>query len=154
MCNEHGVAESECGICHPELVPGLAEGESLKIRFGSEKATLKAGVETSKAKLGTVSDKVDVYAEIVFNQNKLAHISLPVRGIIRSVEVDLGKQVEQGELLARVSSVGISQAIGDYIRALAEGGATLLDSSFMVFEPGIAYKTSRRSAKPYASERC
>ena len=31
------------------------------------------------------------------------------------------------------------------LRALADGGTTLLDSSFMVFEPGVAYKTSRRS---------
>ena len=119
-CKEHDVDEQDCGICHPELVTELDPGHGLKIRFASDKATAKAGVKTSTAKHGAISGGIDVFAEIMFNQNKLAHIALPVDGIVRSVDVDLGDQVKAGDVLATVSSVEISKAIGDYRRAIAQ----------------------------------
>ena len=120
FCVEHDVAEQECGICHPELVAHLNPGSGLKIRFASDKATDKAAVKTAVAEVGAISGGIEVFAEIMFNQNKFAHVALPVDGIIRSVDVDLGRQVKAGDVLATVTSVEISKAIGDYMRAIAQ----------------------------------
>ena len=120
ICKEHQVLERECGICHPELALEGTNGRALKIRFGSSESTNKAGVEVARPHVGSIADAVEVYAEIKFNQNKMAHVSLPVGGIIYGVHVDVGQQVSEGELLAKVSSIEISKAIGEYLRAVAE----------------------------------
>jgi cobalt-zinc-cadmium efflux system membrane fusion protein len=77
-------------------------------------------VRTAVAEVASISGGIEVFAEIMFNQNKFAHVALPVDGIIRSVDVDLGNQVKAGDVLATVTSIEISKAIGDYMRAIAE----------------------------------
>ena len=42
MCNEHGVAEHECAICHPDLASGLKPGEALKINLASNRSAEKS----------------------------------------------------------------------------------------------------------------
>jgi cobalt-zinc-cadmium efflux system membrane fusion protein len=111
MCKEHGVPEEECGICHPDLARELAPGQGLKVRLASPEAAKKAGIETARPKTGEVRDGVSCYAEIVFNNNKFAEISLPVSGIIRTVSADLGDQVAAGTVLATVSSAEIGEAL-------------------------------------------
>ena len=63
---------------------------------------------------------IEAFAELTFNQNKLAQITPLVGGIVKSVEVDLGNRVKQGDLLARVTSVAIGEAQSAYVKALAE----------------------------------
>ncbi len=117
MCDEHGVAEDECGICHPELAATITSGRGLKIRFASADAAEKAGIEVGKPELGPISSGIESYAEIAFDQNKLAHVAVPVGGIIRNVKVDLGAKVETRELLATVSSATIAEAVAKMILA-------------------------------------
>jgi len=64
---------------------------------------------------------VECFAELTFNQNKLAQINPLVGGIVKSVEVDLGARVKQGALLARITSAAIGEAQSAYLEALAEG---------------------------------
>ncbi len=120
LCDEHRVPESECGICHPELVSTLALGHGLKIRFASPESAAKAGVQTATPEVGAISDGVECYAEIAFNQNKLAHVAAPVNGIIHAVEVDLGQRVEEGARLATIWSAAIAEAKSSYLRAVAD----------------------------------
>lgn len=119
-CEEHSVHEDECGICHPELASGLSFGGGLKIRFLTEEAAGKVGVRTTKSRSGQTSSTVTCLAEVGYNRNRLAEITPMIEGIIRTVAVDLGSRVKQGDLLATISSVGISQAQGKYLSALAE----------------------------------
>jgi hypothetical protein len=91
LCDEHRVPESECGICHPELVSTLAPGHGLKIRFASAESAAKAGVQTATSEVGAISDGVECYAEISFNQNKLAHVAAPVRSDGRTTGNTEGK---------------------------------------------------------------
>ncbi len=116
MCDEHNVVEAECGICHPDL---LATNH-LKVHFASKQAAAKAGVSVTPAAVEQISDEIEVYAELAFNENRLTEIALPVQGIVKSVEVDLGYKVEKGEVLATVSSVEISAAAGKYQLALTQ----------------------------------
>jgi cobalt-zinc-cadmium efflux system membrane fusion protein len=57
------------------------------------------------------------YAEIVFDQNRLARISPPTDGITRSVRVDLGDRVAPGEVLATMSSAAIGDAVSRAVLA-------------------------------------
>ncbi|MCG3147726.1 MAG: Multidrug resistance protein MdtA [Verrucomicrobiae bacterium] len=107
MCKEHNVAEDECGICHPDLAgkPGL------KVRFPSAQAAAKAGIVTAPPQIGPMADGIECYAEIQFNQNQLAQIAAPVGGIIQAVEADLGDKVETGQMVARIWSSTIGEAV-------------------------------------------
>ena len=111
MCREHGVPVNECGICRPELAARLKPGEGLKVRLPSSNSIAIAGVQTAPPTVGATSENVDCYAEIAFDQNKLAQIGAPIGGIIQEVAADLGGKVAEGETLARIWSAGIAEAV-------------------------------------------
>lgn len=117
MCKEHNVPEDECGICHPDLAGSLAAGQSLTVRFPSAGAAAKAGIKTAPPRIGPMDDGIECYAEFIFNQNKLVEMTAPVGGIVQSVEVDLGDRVEQGQVLATVSSAAIGEAVAKAVLA-------------------------------------
>lgn len=117
MCDEHGVFEDECGICHPELAATIPLGQSLKVRFRSSDAAAKAGIETTLPESGVLDSRVESYAEIVFDQNKLANVAVPVAGIIRDVRADLGDKVGQDQVLATISSASIAEVVSKFVLA-------------------------------------
>jgi cobalt-zinc-cadmium efflux system membrane fusion protein len=120
FCNEHGVPEAECGICHPELLAQDTAGSGLKVRLASATSAAKAGVVVQTPEVQEMEDGVRCFAELTFNQNKLAKITSLVTGVVKKVEVDLGSQVDPGDLLATITSATIGEAQGAYLRALAE----------------------------------
>lgn len=111
MCKEHGVPEGECGICRPELAGKLKPGEGAKVRLASSESAGIAGVQTATPTVGTIADAVECYAELAFNQNKLAQIAAPVGGIVQAVEVDLGSKVEEKQCVANIWSAAIAEAV-------------------------------------------
>jgi cobalt-zinc-cadmium efflux system membrane fusion protein len=120
MCNEHGVPEQECGICHPELLARDSPRSGLKVRLPSAASAAKAGVVVGTPGMQPMEDGVSCLAEFAFNQNKLAKITSLARGVVKSVEVDLGSRVQKGDLLATLTSATIGEAQGAYLRAMAE----------------------------------
>ncbi|MFO1511936.1 MAG: efflux RND transporter periplasmic adaptor subunit [Verrucomicrobiota bacterium] len=120
LCKEHGVPELECGICHPDLLSQKQPGQGLKVRLRSAESAGKAGVVVSTPGVDTMTQGIEAFAELTFNQNKLAQITPLVGGIVKSVEVDLGSRVKEGDLLARITSVAIGEAQSAYVKALAE----------------------------------
>ncbi len=111
MCEEHGLPESECGMCHPERAATLKPGEGTKVRLPAADSAALVGVETAAATVGTVSGGIDCYAELQFDQNKLAQIAPPVGGIVQSVEADLGRKVEEKQTVAKIWSAAIAEAM-------------------------------------------
>lgn len=111
MCTEHGVPEAQCGICKPQLAGTLKPGESAKVRLASNDSAGIAGVQTATPTVGTIADAVECYAELTFNQNKLAQIAAPVGGIIQEVPVDLGSKVEEKQAVAKIWSASIAEAV-------------------------------------------
>ena len=111
MCTEHNLPESECGICHPEMAAKLKPGESSKVRMPAADSAKLVGVEMAQAKVGDISEGIECYAELAFNQNRLAQITAPVRGILHSVAVDLGTKVEEKQTLAKIWSAAIAEAV-------------------------------------------
>src|SRR5512135_1968204 len=80
MCSEHGLPEEECGICHPELAAKLKPGEGTKVRLPAADSAQLVGVEMAQPTVGNISDGIECYAELAFNQNRLAQITAPVGG--------------------------------------------------------------------------
>ena len=111
ICQEHGVLESECGICHPELLGKLAAGQSIKVRLPSTNSMAIVGVQTATPEAGAISESIECVAEVSFNQNKLAQIAAPVSGVLQTVDVDLGTQVEEKQIVARIWSASIAEAV-------------------------------------------
>jgi len=111
MCIEHGVPEAECGICKPGLASTLKPGESAKIRLADKDSASMAGVETALPTVGRIADAVECYAELAYNQNKLAQITAQVGGIIQEVDVDLGSMVKENQCVAKIWSAAIAEMV-------------------------------------------
>ncbi len=111
MCPEHNVPVDECGICKPQLATTLKVGESAKVRLAAADSAAIAGVQIAAATLGSISDAIDCYAELAFNQNKLAQIAAPVGGIIQEVSADLGNRVAERQVLAKIWSAAIAESV-------------------------------------------
>ena len=111
MCSEHGLPEEECGICHPEMAAKLKPGEGSKVRLPAADSAGIVGVELAQATVGSISEGIECYAELAFNQNRLAQIAAPVGGILQSVDVDLGAKVEEKQPLAKIWSASIAEAV-------------------------------------------
>jgi cobalt-zinc-cadmium efflux system membrane fusion protein len=111
VCTEHGLPEAECGICHPELAAKLKPGEGSKVRLPAADSASIVGVEMAQATVGSISESIECYAELAFNQNRLAQIAAPVSGILQSVDVDLGAKVEEKQTLAKIWSAAIAEAV-------------------------------------------
>ena len=122
FCEEHGVPELECGICHPELIEQQQPGQGLKVRLPSTNSAARAGVAVATPGVDRMQQGVECFAELTFNQNRLAQINPLVGGVVQSVEVDLGGRVQKGALLARITSAEIGEAQSAYLQALAEHG--------------------------------
>ncbi len=111
MCPEHNLPLDECGICKPQLLTQLKTGEGMKVRLAASDSAAIAGVQTATPTVGKVDDAVECYAELAFNQNKLAQIAAPVAGIIQDVPVDLGDKVEEKQPVTKLWSAAIAEAV-------------------------------------------
>jgi cobalt-zinc-cadmium efflux system membrane fusion protein len=111
MCAEHGVPESQCAVCSPDLTGKLKPGQSMKVRLPSTNSTSIVGVQTAAPETGVIAEGVECVAEVSFNQNKLAQIAAPVSGIVQAVDVDLGSKVEEKQSVVKIWSASIAEAI-------------------------------------------
>lgn len=111
MCPEHNMPLDECGICQPQRMAQLKSGESVKVRLPAADSAAIAGVQVALPETRTITDGIECYAEIAFNQNKLAQIAAPVGGIIQEVTADLGSQVCEKETVAKIWSAAIAETV-------------------------------------------
>jgi cobalt-zinc-cadmium efflux system membrane fusion protein len=111
MCPEHNVPVDECGICKPQLAATLKVGESAKVRLAAADSAAIAGIQIAAPKVGSIADGIECYAELTFNQNKLAQIAAPVGGIIKEVSADLGSSVKDKQALATIWSAAIAEGV-------------------------------------------
>jgi len=109
-CAAHRVPESQCGICNP-AVAALKPGESLQVRLPATESAQLIGLATAPPTTGAMSAAVECYAELAFNQNKLAQLATPVSGIIREVMADLGDVVSEGQPVTRIWSATIAETV-------------------------------------------
>lgn len=111
MCPEHKVLLAECGICKPQLAATLDVGQSAKVRLAAADSAAMAGIQMATPTVGTIADGVECYAELMFNQNRLAQIAAPVGGIIQEVSADLGSKVAAKQAVAKIWSAAIAEGV-------------------------------------------
>lgn len=120
FCNEHGVPEIECGICQPGLAESLEPGQSLKVRFVSENSTRKAGVRTAFPRKAQSTPMVPALCRVHYNGNALAHITPLASGVIQEVLVDVGSQVDTGDVLVEIRSAEVAAAKSALLAAVVD----------------------------------
>lgn len=129
FCHEHGVDEIECGICQPQLAGTLRVGDSLLVRMPSARSAELAGLTFERPDRGTASASISLLGEVRYNGNRLAKITPLAPGVITDIRVDVGDRVEEGQILAVISSVEVARAKSAYLSKTAE-----LEARTTVFE--------------------
>ena len=122
FCSEHQVPEAECGICQPQLTASLNSGDQLQIRFESNQSASKAGIQTLPARQSTVQASISAFCEVAYNGNALARITPFAAGIVRKVLVDVGEEVEVGDVLIELHSTEVANAKSAYVSAFVDYG--------------------------------
>jgi cobalt-zinc-cadmium efflux system membrane fusion protein len=73
-------------------------------------AQLKAaGVTIDTAAAAPIRSTLQLPGEIRFNEDRTAHVVPRVAGVVERVAADLGQQVKKGQVLAVISSAGVSE---------------------------------------------
>ena len=116
-CKEHDLPEHECGLCHPELLNNQAGETTLKVRLPSKESPSLVGIRTVAPEATRAEMNIRAIGEIKFNQNRTAHLTSPVQGVIKDVYVDLGDLVKGGDRLLSIWSPAIGEAASEAVLA-------------------------------------
>ncbi len=76
-----------------------------------------AGIELAIAGSSSIEQHTQLLGEISINNDKMFHIVPPVAGIVEEIRVQLGDQVQAGDVLAVLSSRDLAEARTEYLRA-------------------------------------
>ncbi len=112
-CAAHDLPESACPTCNPWTPPGKASKTGMgditgtRIKLRSAALERAVGIQTVKARMGTVKATVSCTAHIAFDRDRVARISTSVPGIVRKVQVSLGQKVSAGAALFTLESASV-----------------------------------------------
>ena len=128
---DHDAEADDSHEVHEEPVPdadGHAdhadEGEGLRL---TPQQRERFGIAVRAAGPGSLRNEVRLPGEIVFNEDRVAHVVPRVPGIAVEVRKTLGDRVEAGETLAISDSAELASAKLDYIAAVTEVGCCAFD---------------------------
>ena len=69
-----------------------------------EEAAQEAGIETERAKAGTINQYARLTGRITLNRNTTAQLRARFPGVVKSVNVNWGEDVKKGQVLATIES--------------------------------------------------
>lgn len=123
--NEHpGHTEHE----HDQDEAGHAEeGEHAGHDHGEEEGAVKIasdvmrefGIEVQQASGGVIEQTVRLPGEVVYNADRIAHVTPTVAGIVSKVNFSVGDRVEAGQVMAVLNSRELAAARSEYLAAQA-----------------------------------
>ena len=133
---EHDMLTYQCPECRYEVGVVKVDASLLKEFQGSKNGLVRT-VTVSRGMIDTV---MNVTGEVRLNENAAAHISPRIPGIIHSVKIDIGAQVEKDDILFEIDSVELGQALSDYEknRAMKELSQRNFEREKSLFERRIA----------------
>lgn len=76
-----------------------------------------AGIRIAKAGPATLQNSLSFPGEIRFDEDRTAHVVPVVAGVAQAVPVQLGETVKKGQLLAVISSAGLSEQRSELLAA-------------------------------------
>lgn len=146
FCKQHGIAQ--CPLEHPEvaqlkaapsITPAMldrasralavkprAENNSLcklhlkRVQFASAEAVEKAGVDIAIVQERPIIEAATANGELVYDQNRMAHLSSRVAGTVWQVERQIGDRVKKGDCLALVDAADVGKAKAELLQAIAQ----------------------------------
>ena len=139
-CEKHGVADSLCTTCHPELAfrPGATpppDGEVAIqpshdpkqcrthleiIRFPSTDAVQLAGLKTAAAEVRSLTETVTAYGVSEYDEFQTAKVGPRVAGAIWAAYKRRGDRVRTGELLALIDAADVGKAKAEFLQAVVQ----------------------------------
>lgn len=105
-------APAKAAAAKPE---GAASGASGEHKEEAEKVAMSdaqiqaAGIKVEPSRSAIVRTALQLPGEIRFNEDRTAHMVPRIAGVVESVSANLGQQVRRGQVLAVLSSVGVSE---------------------------------------------
>jgi cobalt-zinc-cadmium efflux system membrane fusion protein len=84
----------------------------------SDDALAEFGLELAVAEPGELPISLRLVGEVVFNPDRVAHVSPRVGGVAREVRRSIGDEVERGEVLAILDSRELARMKSEYLAAL------------------------------------
>lgn len=111
-CREGYPAGDEPTHAHPA-------GESAEVTALPPAARARAGILTAPAAPRRLRTELETTGTIDFDQRRHAHVSPRVGGHVGEVLVDLGDRVAAGQVLARLDSLELGQAVVEFLQARA-----------------------------------
>ncbi len=85
----------------------------------SPEALVNAGITVAAAEIRALRTEIETTGAVDFDQRRFAHVSPRVGGRVEAVLADLGADVRAGQILARIDSIELGKAIGEYLQARA-----------------------------------
>jgi len=82
------------------------------------------GIEVAAVGPGVLSNGIELNGEVVFNADRIAHVTPNVAGIAQEVVHTVGDRVEAGEVMGVLSSRDLAAARGGYLGAKARYALT------------------------------
>jgi len=114
------VVATACGRTpeSPEAAAAGPGGEEGLIALSPE-ALASAGIRTEPVRTRALRTEIETTGAVDFDQRRLAHVSPRVGGRVEAALAELGESVRSGQVLARLDSIELGEAIGEYLQARA-----------------------------------
>ncbi|MEW6357242.1 MAG: efflux RND transporter periplasmic adaptor subunit [Planctomycetota bacterium] len=132
---EHNMPTYQCAECRYEV--GVVKVKPLIVKSAENGKGVVATLSVAEKEIRNI---LTVTGEVQRNENTAVHISPRISGVIRSVHVDIGAEVKQGDVLFEIDSVELGQATSEYQRnrALADLSRRNFEREKSLFERKIA----------------
>jgi cobalt-zinc-cadmium efflux system membrane fusion protein len=101
---------------------GNADNADLGIVQMSDQQIAQYDITLAAAEAGTVPSTLSLPGEVVFNPDRIAHVTPRVPGVVRDVTATIGDQVQAGDVLAILDSRELAQAKSAYLAAQSKLG--------------------------------
>lgn len=145
ICPEHGVLESECSLCNPDmkiksLAPDIERGYEELLKKQCEHNVSIIECDGCRHEVGAVKVDKSIIGEIITikgvesldinvtlkatgevgpNQDRFVIVAPRIPGIAKEVFVDWGDRVTKGQKLALLDSIELGEARANYMKAMA-----------------------------------
>lgn len=177
-CAEHGLPESKCTKCKPELVEKfIAEGDycrehgypksacpicngtstfppdGMRVRLAAAETAKDAGIQTVRAVRRPLASALEVVGTLAFDPNRRADLSAIDAALIRTVHADVGDPVTKGAPLVTLTSAAIGARRADLAaaRTAAQVAAERLAREERLHAGGMSSRAELEAARTEAA---
>ena len=92
------------------------DDDDSKLKFSADELK-EFSIELARAKSGSISKTLGLSGEVIVAPDKLFHVHVRVAGVVRKVFKEIGERVNEGDLLATLSSRELAEAKAQLVAA-------------------------------------